>query len=826
LNPLHVLIIEDSESDATLVVRQLEKAGYSVAQQRVETAGQLSAALENQGWDVIIADYQLPEFDAPAALAILQNTGLDIPFLVISGAIGEETAVSLMKSGACDYLVKGNLGRLALVVKRELSDVQVRRGRKLEHEALQESERNLKNSQSITHIGHWIMKPQSGEVIWSDEMVRIFGADPMSVEGNLNDIWRRAVHPDDLERVLAASDPANEKKGLKQIEYRVVWPDGMIRYVLAMAGESMKDARGSIVQLSGVVQDITERKLAEQALLEKMEENQRRARELETITAVSSSMRQAHSRSELVEVILQNLVALLKAQFATFAFLVGNALLFEHVVSSKPFWQKQQVPTHTRIFKEVIDTGKPITVECLDPELESELPGWIWENLPASGSFIVYPLISGQTTVGVIVLGFNHPGQLSPEQVNLVAAVAEMAGNAIHRMLAAEELENMVDRREKELEVIYQVSSAASKSLDIRQALQQALALTLAAVHLDMGGIYLLDKPDGTPGQIIFQGPGLDNPEIFEHMIPGEIVSTVIHNKQTAFAPGPRLDHQGVRSSDQNANEPFMGLPMKYQDHVVGVLVIRNPRGVGTDADELTLLSFIANHLGLVVENSRLYKTAEHSAVLQERSRLARELHDSVTQTLYSANLYSVGAQRYAAQGNYPEVDTYLTQIGQLAQQALKDMRLLVYELRISELFQNDLLGALQNRLDAVERRSAIQVAIQAEGISPLPELVGENLYRIAIEALNNSLKHARASHLWIELHQTEHQFELDIQDDGCGFEPGCSGKGGMGLTTMRERSGIIGGSLQIQTSPEKGTRIEVKIPLAMTREIAKGRPD
>ena len=128
--PLHVLLVEDSESDAALIVRQLGKAGYAVSPERVETAGQMRAALEGPEWDIVIADYSLPEFDAAAALVILQQTSLDLPFIIVSGHIGEETAVALMRAGAHDYLMKDHLARLAAVVERELGEARMRRERR------------------------------------------------------------------------------------------------------------------------------------------------------------------------------------------------------------------------------------------------------------------------------------------------------------------------------------------------------------------------------------------------------------------------------------------------------------------------------------------------------------------------------------------------------------------------------------------------------------------------------------------------------------------------------------------------------------------------
>jgi len=128
--PLRVLLVEDCEDDATLLLESLRAGGYDPAATRVETAGAMREALRSLPWDLVVADYSLPCFGAPAALAILQETGNDLPFIVVSGQIGEETAVAMMKAGAHDYVMKGHLARLVPVVQRELREAEDRRKRK------------------------------------------------------------------------------------------------------------------------------------------------------------------------------------------------------------------------------------------------------------------------------------------------------------------------------------------------------------------------------------------------------------------------------------------------------------------------------------------------------------------------------------------------------------------------------------------------------------------------------------------------------------------------------------------------------------------------
>ncbi len=141
--PLRVLIIEDSDRDVALEVRALEAAGYQVTYTVADTAAEMKAALVKQAFDIVLSDHDLPQFDAPGALAVLKQSGLDIPFIIVSGAIGEETAVALMKAGAHDYVMKDRLSRLASAVEHALKDAENQRGRKQAEEALRKSEEQL-----------------------------------------------------------------------------------------------------------------------------------------------------------------------------------------------------------------------------------------------------------------------------------------------------------------------------------------------------------------------------------------------------------------------------------------------------------------------------------------------------------------------------------------------------------------------------------------------------------------------------------------------------------------------------------------------------------
>jgi signal transduction histidine kinase len=209
---------------------------------------------------------------------------------------------------------------------------------------------------------------------------------------------------------------------------------------------------------------------------------------------------------------------------------------------------------------------------------------------------------------------------------------------------------------------------------------------------------------------------------------------------------------------------------------------------------------------------------AEELAVLQERNRLARELHDSVTQSLYSLTLLAEAGQRMIRAEDLQQIAGNQTRLGQIAQQALQEMRLLVYELRPLALKSEGLVGALEQRLETVERRAGIQARVLVEGEVDLAPGLEEELYGIAQEALNNALKHARASKIVLSVRMVDKSVILEIADDGQGFDLAeVQVKGGLGLISMQERAEKIGGQLDIDSAPGEGTRVSVKVMEAAT---------
>jgi PAS domain S-box-containing protein len=257
--PLRTLLVEDSEDDTMLLVRELRRGGREVAHQRVDTPAAMAAALEQNTWDVIISDYSLPHFSGMDALKMVRERAGDLPFILVSGAVGEETAVLAMKAGVNDYLFKGNLKRLAPAVERELREAQARREAQRTRQRLQEQESQLADAMRLARLGTWRLDFRNNSALWSEEIGWIFGQS----EGSAIDFFLGRFHADEKKAFNEQFYEADVTR-LAQ-DFRVICADGQSRFV-HVRGEITRDAQKQPLEAAGMIQDITERKLAEEKL--------------------------------------------------------------------------------------------------------------------------------------------------------------------------------------------------------------------------------------------------------------------------------------------------------------------------------------------------------------------------------------------------------------------------------------------------------------------------------------------------------------------------------------------------------------------------------
>jgi PAS domain S-box-containing protein len=239
--------------------------------------------------------------------------------------------------------------------------------------------------------------------------------------------------------------------------------------------------------------------------------------------------------------------------------------------------------------------------------------------------------------------------------------------------------------------------------------------------------------------------------------------------------------------------------------------------------EEVSLLVAVAEQLGISLENQRLRQAAEQAAITTERRRLARDLHDSITQSLYGLTLFTRSSQDALREGDQEKLVVSLEQIEANALIALKEMRLLLFQMQPQGL-EAGFLNGINARFDLVERRLGVQATCQVDEQIPLSTETEAALYRIALEALNNSLKHAQASHVHVSLEQVNGTIVMEILDDGMGFdiasEPVVSRSAGMGILNMHDRAAELNGNLEVYSSPGQGTRVRLVFDLSSEQAV------
>ena len=299
---------------------------------------------------------------------------------------------------------------------------------------------------------------------------------------------------------------------------------------------------------------------------------------------------------------------------------------------------------------------------------------------------------------------------------------------------------------------------------------------------------------------------------------PGGFRSQIIQTRQ------PLLFNADVADKANRLGQPifpgtdtprsWLGVPMLDGNQVTGILSVQNlDRENAFDESDIRLLQMFAASMSIALENARLYEQSKQIAVLEERQRLGRELHDSVTQSLYGITLYAQAAVGKLSAHQLERARQYIEDIQNTAQESLADMRLLIYELRPPVLDQEGLVSALQSRLLSVENRAGIKSSIQSNLTGRLPLEIEEGLYQIAREALNNTIKHARAKNILVNFDQSPEMVSMRISDDGVGFDPKTAGhEGCLGLTAMQERAAAQGWLFRVESAPGTGTQIHVEV--------------
>jgi signal transduction histidine kinase len=253
----------------------------------------------------------------------------------------------------------------------------------------------------------------------------------------------------------------------------------------------------------------------------------------------------------------------------------------------------------------------------------------------------------------------------------------------------------------------------------------------------------------------------------------------------------------------------FLGVPVKNGEDVLGIIFVANKRSGEFTSRDQELLTLFASHAAIALTNAKLYERSGELSVLQERARLARELHDAVSQRLFSIRAHARAAEVLLAR-DPARASAELAAIAELGAQAHGELRAVIDGLAPPEL--DGLAESLRRYAALAGRAHGVPVRVTAAELPGLDPRVQAAAFRVAQEALQNALRHSGASAIFVSLSRTPRRVVLEVSDDGTGFDPGIA-SGGLGLSSMRERAAAVGGVLRVSSAPGAGTRVRLAVP-------------
>lgn len=940
---LRMLIVEDSEDDALLLLRELERGGYEPIHQRVDTPEAMRRALAESGpWDVVLSDWQMPGFSATEALKMLRKAGSEAPFVIVSGKVGEEVAVEAMRSGAYDYVMKGNLARLCPTVERGIQEAEARRERERAEKSLEESERRFRTLVMNSSDMITVFAPDGTRLYTSPSTGRLLGYEPEAmIGGSAFDL----VHPHDAPRVWEEFAERARTPGMgRPLELRLRHADGSWR-VFESIGANLLD-EPSVGGLVFNAREVTDRKRAEEAL-------RRRDAILRAVAfAAERFLKQTTPWQESAHEVLERLGVAAE---------VSRVYIFENYRGEDgELWSTQRYEW----------AAKGVSSQMDNPLMEA-LPyrgtgQGRWEELLSRGelvhghtrefpeeaqtqlrrqdilSIVVVPIFAEEEWWGFI--GFDEclaEREWSGAETEALEAAANTLGAAIQRERAEEAIRHSEQLYrtviEQATEYVSLVDVETKRFVGSNPAFREALGYTEEELgHMTLYDVVAHDREsiDANARRVVQRGRyfmgerkhrrkdgSLVDVEISASTVPHDgrevacivghditerveafrmleeritalagisatlavgqtreaaldaLAARVVQSTAAVACSGVLFDVEsgvfrtagshglpegytaGLEAAYRNgapsaAMEVFrtrrpmllrearrFGLdnllfspihrflrevswdtiycvPLVYGDLALGSLNLYYPVGREPGEDEKVFLGAVADQSAVAVENARLFAEARGKAALEERQRLARELHDSVSQALYGIALGSRTAGTLLDREAPPErIAEWLEYVLSLAEAGMTEMRALIFELRPESLQTEGLIAALEQQAAALRARHEIPVHTTLGEEPDLTLETKEALYRIAQETLHNTVKHARASRADLRLECDARGIVLEVSDDGAGFDLEGDFSGHLGLKSMRERVARLGGTLRMDSAPGEGTTIRVRIP-------------
>jgi signal transduction histidine kinase len=505
------------------------------------------------------------------------------------------------------------------------------------------------------------------------------------------------------------------------------------------------------------------------------------------ITGLYSKMSiNSNSTKELADLITQNQEEISKT-WARNVKNMPNSEYQQYSLEEIQSWAKEGLAT---IIK-TLQTGSQQAIydfvsKLTSGRLQADLPIHIITEAFLLSKDAILPIIN-ETYVGDSYSLFKTATLLDLFVRKMIKQFEKDYSESIHSKLVEES-----EKRIAEIESLQRTMSALLQKITLDEMLEivcaEAQRLTLAT-----GSAVLLLEDEGWLQVTI--GTGYPSPALNRIPVDDSIAGQAVQDRN------PDL-------------ESLLVIPLQVEGMTIGVIDVVNKSG-GFSEEDIRIMSLFADQAAIAIQNTKLHQKTEQLAVLEERQRLARELHDSVSQSLYSLNLYTDAARLAISKGHTQQAENNLNELRNLIREAMLDMRLLIFELHPPLLEKEGLATALRTRLESVEARSGIKTNFITNEERRLSINTEAELYRIAQEALNNAVKHSKAQNISVNLHFGEDKFRMIIWDNGIGFDTNIlEQSGGMGLRGIEARVKRINGKSDITSKQGEGTQLLVEIDI------------
>ncbi|HEY42863.1 MAG TPA: GAF domain-containing protein [Anaerolineae bacterium] len=536
-----------------------------------------------------------------------------------------------------------------------------------------------------------------------------------------------------------------------------------------------------------------------------------RTKELASLNDIASTVSQSLELDSMLNATLDKLLQVLDLDTGAIYVIDQSTKELQEVCHRNPSKMFDHLFRDEGFTVDVAQTGDPIIDNdlSLEPDEHREL---LEGGLLSSATI---PLTSKGQVLGVLITASRRVDGFQKRDVDLLLSIGSQIGVAIENA----QLHEATKSRVAQLTTLQDTTRALASTLELEKLLNLIIQQATALLQADGGMINLVDWEKKEDEVVAATGSAAFTPGSRSHLEGSLSGWVALHNQPVISNQIPDDDRVAKHALSwvlEAGIQSAAVAPLTIKDQVIGTLVLMGTKEGKREFDptDLDLLVSFANQAAIAIENAQLYEQAQQLAVVEERQRLARDLHDSVTQALYGMTLYSEAIARQLSMGQVDLAKAQLSELHDTAQEALREMRLLIFQLRPPDLEEEGLVAILRNRLEAVEGRADLKTEFRVPNEARLPLEIEEGLYRISQETLNNSLKHASAQSVTVSLLIDESLVILEIIDDGIGFDPDYALEGsGMGLKGMMERAAQMGGQLTVESRPGAGTKVRVEVP-------------